>query len=130
MSPSCVCGTVNHHPDPRTEKGNPVESARRPLIALVAVCIALGACGDDDPSTADAVADASTCAELVDAYDRESVTPEEAELIADRLEELARADVAEDGVLDDLVTCSRVIRELDPEHPSAFEGLDLEAMAG
>lgn len=90
--------------------------------------LALGACGDDDPSTADAVADASTCTELVDSYQVDAVTDEEAALIAARLIELTEADFADDGVLDDLLTCNRVIRDLDKAHPSAFAGIDLEVM--
>lgn len=95
---------------------------------MVSATLVLAACGDDDTSTADAVAEASTCAELVDAYEVDTVTNEEAELIANRLVELAEADFADDGVLDERLACGQVVRELDPRHAAAFEGIDLEAM--
>jgi hypothetical protein len=60
------------------------------IITALFSALVLGACGDDDPSTADAVADASTCAELVDAYEAADVTADEAELIAARLVDLGR----------------------------------------
>jgi hypothetical protein len=98
------------------------------IIAVACGALVLSGCGDDDPSTADDVADASTCAELLDAYDADAVTDAEAQLIAARLVELAEADFAEDGVLDEKTTCNQVIFELDPEHSDAFEGIDLEEM--
>ena len=101
---------------------------RWPIIAALSGALSLGACGSGDPSTADAVAGASTCAELVDAYEVGDVTTEEAELIAARLVDLAEADFADDGVFDDLVVCNQVIRELDPEHAAVFEGIDLEEL--
>ncbi len=105
-----------------------MRSARGLVVGLVAIALSVGACGNDDPTTADAVAAASTCAELVDAYEVDSVNDEEAELIAARLVALAEADFAEDGILDDKATCNRVIFDLDPNHASAFEGIDLEEM--
>jgi len=92
-------------------------------------------CGRGEPpselaATEEMIADASSCSELLDTYEVDTVTAEQARLIATRLEELAEADASEDGVLDDLVTCNQVIRELDPRHSEAFEGLDLEVMGG
>jgi len=56
------------------------------------------------------------------------VTADEAELIAARLVDLAEADFADDGVFDDKLVCSQVIRDLDPVHAEAFEGIDLEEL--
>ena len=87
-----------------------------------------GGCGDDGPSTSNAVAEASTCEELRDAYDIDSLTDEDAELVGERLVSLAEADFAEDRVLDDKLACNSVIRDLDPNHSSAVAGIDLEEM--
>lgn len=98
------------------------------VAAGVLLLAAAPGCGssDDDGSMADAVAAATTCAELRDTYEADAVTDEDAVMIADRLVEIAEADYAEDGTLDDLLDCNSVIRDLDGAHASAFQGIDLE----
>jgi hypothetical protein len=96
---------------------------RRTQVVVVVLALALSTapgCGSDDES--DSISDAETCAELRNSYEISAVTDGDAELIADRLVEIAEADYAEDGVLDD-PDCSLVIRDLDSAHASAVDGI-------
>jgi hypothetical protein len=104
----------------------PIRSTQ--VIVLVLALSAAPACvsSDGDGSISDAVAAATTCAELRDTYEISALTDGEAVLIADRLVEIAEADYAEDQVLDDLFECNSVIADLGTAHASAFDGIDLE----
>jgi hypothetical protein len=97
------------------------------VVGVLLLATASG-CGssDDDGSITEAVAAAATCAELSDTYEAGAVSDEDAVMIADRLVEIAEADYAEDGTLDELLECNSVIRDLDSAHASAFQGIDLE----
>jgi len=97
------------------------------VVLALALSVAAG-CGSNDEagSFSDAVAATTTCAELRATYEISAVTDEDAVLIADRLVEIAEADYAEDGVLDELIACNSVIRDLDNAHASTVDGIDLE----
>jgi hypothetical protein len=98
-------------------------------IILAAVSGLVG-CSDegDNESVTDVVGDASTCQEILDGVQFADLDADGAAVVADRMLSIASEQVADDGVIEEKVACSTIIRELDEVHPGAVEGTDLERL--
>ena len=103
-----------------------------PVVSVVVFAAASGllGCGDDDGdgSIIEVIGEMSSCQEILDGVEFAELDANEAEVVADRMYAIASDQVADDGVVEEYVPCSTVIRELDDVHPDAVEGTDLERL--
>lgn len=87
---------------------------------VVFLSVFAAACGsDDDASTAAVATDATTCQQLVDEIDFTEISEDDAILVASRMYEIAGGQVADDGVVDEELPCSTIIRRIEDRFPDA-----------